>query len=197
MKNSDELYKFYKALDRSLFIDNQASKSHAQCDRALPIECGQTISQPSLVYKMTEALTLAKTHRVLEIGTGSGYQTAFLSAFAQKVYTVERIADLARKAKKRLMGLGYNNILFKTGDGSEGWVENAPFDRIIVTAAAPRIPKPLLNQLAVCGKMILPVGTRDLQELLLITKDAAGCIEQHSLGPVLFVKLKGAYGWDA
>ena len=196
MKKNEELYKFYKELDRSLFIDKQASKPYAQCDCALAIECGQTISQPSLVYKMTEALDLEKTHRVLEIGTGSAYQTAFLSRFAGQVYTVERIAELARSAKKRLQSLGYNNILFKTGDGGEGWAEHAPFDRIIVTAAAGTIPKPLLSQLAPCGKMVLPVGARDRQELLLITKDASGCIVQESLGLVLFVELKGVYGWD-
>src|SRR5674476_634469 len=110
MKNNDELYKFYTNLDRSLFIDNEPSKSHAHCDSALPIECGQTISQPSLVYSMTNYLDLEKTHRVLEIGTGSGYQTAILSAFAGKVYTVERISELAEREKESWKNLDNSKI---------------------------------------------------------------------------------------
>ncbi len=157
---------------------------------------GKTISQPSLVYKMTEALNLGKTHRVLEIGTGSGYQTAFLSKFAGQVYTVERIKELAESAKKRLISLGYGNIHFKTGDGSEGWAEHAPYDRIVVTAAAGAVPEPLLSQIAPGGRMILPVGVKGWQELVMIEKDESGRIIKSNLGPVLFVELKGAYGWQ-
>jgi len=196
MKKNDELYKFCTNLDRSLFIDNKLSKSHAHCDSALPIECGQTISQPSLVYSMTNYLDLEKTHRVLEIGTGSGYQTAILSAFAGKVYTVERISELAERAKERLQKLGYCNIHYKIGDGSEGWAEHSPYDRIIVTAAAGKIPEPLLMQLALGGKMILPVGIIGCQELLLIIKDELGNINEEHLGAVVFVELKGVYGWN-
>ncbi|MDO8686339.1 MAG: protein-L-isoaspartate(D-aspartate) O-methyltransferase, partial [Clostridiales bacterium] len=148
MEKNVELYKFYSNLDRSLFIDDEHSKPYAHYDSALPIEYGQTISQPSLVYSMTNYLDLKKTHHVLEIGTGSGYQTAFLSEFAAEVYTVERISKLAERAKERLQKLGYRNIHYKTGDGSEGWVGYSPYDRIIVTAAAGRIPLPLLKQLA-------------------------------------------------
>jgi len=196
VKKNDELYKFYTNLDRSLFIDNKSSKPYAHCDSALPIECDQTISQPSLVYSMTSYRDLKKTHRVLEIGTGTGYQTAFLSAFAGKVYTVERISKLAERAKERLQKLGYNNIYYKTGDGSEGWVEHSPYDRIIVTAAAGRIPEPLLKQLAPGGKMVLPVGIIGRQELLLIIKDEFGNIKEQHLGAVVFIELKGVYGWN-
>jgi len=195
MKKNEELYKFYIDLDRSLFIDNAYSKSCAHCDSALPIECEQTISQPSLVYRMTEYLDLKKTHRVLEIGTGSGYQAAFLSAFAGEVYTVERIAELAESAKQRLQKLGYSNIHYKIGDGSEGWAENSPYDRIIVTAAAGSIPETLLNQLAKGGKLIIPVGIKGRQELLLISKDEFGNLSEENLGAVIFVELKGHYGW--
>ncbi|MHB1483678.1 MAG: protein-L-isoaspartate(D-aspartate) O-methyltransferase [Saccharofermentanales bacterium] len=196
MKNNDELYKFYTNLDRSLFIDNESSRMYAQCDSALPIECGQTISQPSLVYSMTSHLDLDKNHKVLEIGTGSGYQTAFLSEFSGKVYTVERIPELAEKAKKRLHELGFENIEYHIGDGSRGWPENAPYDRIMVTAAAGRVPDPLIAQLAPGGKMVIPVGEPGLQELLLIEKDMNGTITEKNLGRVIFVELKGDYGWS-
>ncbi len=192
----DRIYNFYTKLDRSLFIDNEYSRPLAYCDMALPIECGQTISQPSLVYNMTRHLDLNKTHRVLEIGTGSGYQTAFLSAFAKKVYTVERIPELAEKAKERLQKLGYANICYRTGDGSEGWVEYSPYDRIIVTAAAGSVPGPLVKQLAAGGKLVLPVGKREWQTLLLLIKDDSGKVREERLGSVVFVELKGAYGWN-
>lgn len=195
MKKSDELFKFYSNLDRSLFIENESSRIYAKCDSALPIECGQTISQPSLVYSMTSHLDLDKNHKVLEIGTGSGYQTAFLSEFSKKVYTVERIPELAEKAKKRLRSLGFENIEYHIGDGSLGWPENAPYDRIMVTAAAGRIPQPLIAQLAPGGKMIIPVGEPGFQELLLIEKDGSGTITEKNLGNVIFVELKGDYGW--
>ena len=196
MKKNAELYKFYLNLDRALFIDNESSKAYANCDNALPIECGQTISQPSLVYSMTNFLDLEKTHRVLEIGTGTGYQTAFISEFSDTVYTVERIEELGIRAKGRLESLGYHNIFYKIGDGCEGWVEHSPYDRIIVTAASRKIPESLLNQLALNGKMVLPVGITGRQDLLLIVKDEFGNITEEHLGYVTFVELKGAYGWD-
>lgn len=197
MKNNDELFKFYTNLERSLFIENESSRMYAKCDSALPIECGQTISQPSLVYSMTSYLDLDKNHKVLEIGTGSGYQTAFLSEFAGMVYSVERIPELAEKAKKRLSELGFNNIEYLVGDGSRGWPENAPYDRIMVTAAAGEIPQPLISQLAPGGKMVIPVGVMGLQELFLIEKDLSGNIKKKVLGKVVFVELKGDYGWKS
>lgn len=197
MRNAEErkLYEFFKNLDRSIFIDNEY-KAYAHLDNAFPIGHGQTISQPSLVYEMTVKLELNKELKVLEIGTGSGYQTAFLAEFAGEVYTVERLSELSVKAKKRLEALGYNNIFYKIGDGSKGWQEHQPFDRIIVTAAAARIPEPLLEQLKPGGKMIIPVGSRGMQNLMLINKNKSGEIISKTLEPVIFVELKGAYGWS-
>ncbi|MGV8907143.1 MAG: protein-L-isoaspartate(D-aspartate) O-methyltransferase [Acetobacterium sp.] len=194
MKKNAELYKFYLNLDRSLFIENESSKAYLNFDNAFAIECGQTISQPSLVYSMTNLLDLEKTHRVLEIGTGSGYQTAFLSAFSKMVFTVERAEEVEIRAKERLEQLGYHNIHYKIGDGSDGWPEQAPYDRILVTVASHQIPKLLLKQLALNGKMILPVGETEHQELLLIIKDESGKITEEHLGDVMFVDLKSDYG---
>ncbi len=196
MSIREEMMQFYQTLDRAEFIDDWSSKVYADLDSALPIQCGQTISQPSLVLKMTELLDLHKTEKVLEIGTGSGYQTAFLSAFAKQVYTVERFGELSQRAKEQLFRLGYRNIEFVIGDGSQGWAEHAPYDRIIVTAAASTIPDPLLDQLAAEGRMVLPVGQKGWQELLLITKDETGKIQAQHKGPVAFVELVGKFGWD-
>ncbi|NSW90869.1 MAG: protein-L-isoaspartate(D-aspartate) O-methyltransferase [Firmicutes bacterium] len=190
-----KLYEFFKNLDRSFFIDNEY-KAYAHIDNALPIGHGQTISQPSLVYGMTMRLELDKELKVLEIGTGSGYQTAFLAEFAGEVYTVERIEDLSLKARQRLEALGYKNVFYKIGDGSKGWPEYQPYDRIIVTAAAARIPDPLLEQLKPGGKMIIPVGSRGMQNLMLISKNKNGKVNTETLEPVLFVELKGEYGWS-
>ena len=197
MKTEDKrrLYEFYKNLDRSFFIDNEY-KSYAHLDNALPIGYGQTISQPSLVYEMTLLLDLDKDLKVLEIGTGSGYQTAFLAEFAGTVYTVERIKELSVKAKQRLDALGYNNVFYKIGDGSKGWPEYQPYDRIIVTAAAARIPDPLIEQLKPGGKMIIPIGSSGMQNLTLVEKNENGEIKTKPILPVLFVELKGDYGWS-
>jgi protein-L-isoaspartate(D-aspartate) O-methyltransferase len=131
----------------------------------------------------------------LEIGTGSGYQTALLAHFARLVCTVERIAELSVAAQTRLERLGFSNILFKIGDGSLGWSEHSPYDRIMVTAAAGRIPDELLNQLKPGGRMVIPVGPPSWQQLLLVTKDAQGLIHQHPIENVRFVELHGKYGW--
>ncbi len=198
MKNdkekSRELLDFFVKLDRAIFLDKD-HKAYAKCDSALSIGYEQTISQPSLVYRMTLELDIEESSKVLEIGTGSGYQTAFLAQFAQKVYTVERIEELSRKAQKRLLDLGYTNINFKISNGSDGWAEFSPYDRIIVTAAASAVPKALIEQLKPDGKMIIPVGEKEVQKLLLIKKDSAGNIRMESLGKVVFVELKGDYGW--
>jgi len=185
---------YFNNLNRSLFMDNE-NREFANCDRALPIGFGQTISQPSLVLEMTIQLDLNKKCRVLEIGTGSGYQTAFLAEFAAEVYTVELIKELSIKAQEKLNRLGYDNIFFKIADGSQGWQEFSPYDRIITTAAAARVPQFLLEQLKPGGKMIAPVGERGLQELLLIHKDEFSHVKQKSLGQVSFVEFKGEYGW--
>jgi protein-L-isoaspartate(D-aspartate) O-methyltransferase len=192
--NYQELYRFFQNLDRSFFLDGQY-RDMAGCDTPLPIGYEQTISQPTLVLQMTAYLNLAKDLKVLEIGTGSGYQTAFLAKFAAEVYTVERIAPLAEKAQERLAKLGYRNIHFKIDNGSIGWEEFAPYDRIIATAAAGQVPAPLLEQLKAGGMMLIPVGERGCQDLLLVEKDESGLVREESLGKVTFVELKGDYGW--
>lgn len=192
----EDLKVFAEHLDRAYFIDNEY-KQYADYDQPLPIGYEQTISQPSLVLQMTWILSPEKDSRVLEIGTGSGYQTALLAEFSGEVYTVERISELAEKAMSRLENLGYNNISFMTGDGSIGWEEHAPYDRIMVTAAAAELPQELLNQLAAGGRMVIPVGPRGCQELMLVAKDRNGEIYAKIIEEVVFVELKGKYGWSA
>ena len=188
----EALLQFFTSLDRSLFLGMQY-KGLAKLDRPLPIGLGQTISQPSLVLSMTQQLDLKKNHKVLEIGTGSGYQSAFLAEFCAELYTVELLSELQKQAKERLRGLGYHNIHYKVGDGSLGWAEHAPYERIMVTAAAKRMPLPLIEQLAPGGIMIIPVGPLGWQELMQVTKDSEGNIEQKKLLDVAFVELVGKY----
>lgn len=188
----EALLQFFTSLDRSLFLGMQY-KGLAKLDRPLPIGLGQTISQPSLVLYMTQQLDLKKNQKVLEIGTGSGYQSAFLAEFCAELYTVELLAELQKQAKERLLGLGYHNIHYKVGDGSLGWADHAPYERIMVTAAAKRMPLPLIEQLAPGGIMIIPVGPLGWQELMLVTKDSEGNIEQKKLLDVAFVELVGKY----
>ncbi len=195
LESSRELWEFYRTLDRSLFVSPELRDS-AGFDGPLPIGFGQTVSQPSLVYRMVELLRLDETCRVLEIGTGSGYETAFLAAFAGEVFTAERIPELAETARKRLSALGYANIRFRVGDGSDGWEEHAPYDRIIVSCAASAVPDPLLSQLRPGGIMIIPVGTPYRQDLVEIRKDESGVITSRTLLPVIFVEFKGRYGWQ-
>lgn len=194
-KLHDAIQKFFLSLDRRLFVDGEL-KEYAQQDRALPIGFGQTISQPSLVAQMTEFLDLDNNCSVLEIGTGSGYQTAFLAEFGGQVFSVERIAELSHQAQTRLQALGYTNIRFKIGDGSLGWIEFAPYDRIIVTAGAGKVPDDLLEQLKPNGKLLIPIGEPGFQDLLLLSKDQAGNFSMQSLGGVTFVEFTGKYGWD-
>lgn len=191
-----ELMDFVKQLDRGFFLDAEL-RDLADLDEPLPIGFGQTISQPSLVWEMTFLLSPDKESRVLEIGTGSGYQTALLAQFSKEVYTIERIAELGQKARKRLEALGYTNITYRIGDGSEGWRAYAPFDRIIVTAAAEEVPKELLEQLNNGGTMIIPVGPSSVQELQFITKDLEGKIQNRTIEKVRFVELLGRYGWSS
>lgn len=182
---------YFRSLDRGSFMDRH--QQDAGRDEALPIGYGQTISQPSLVLEMTVALDLDDHLKVLEIGTGSGFQTALLAAFSREVYTVEKIPQLAESAKKRLEAKEFKNISFLLGDGSLGWPEHAPYDRIIVTAAASDIPKELVDQLADGGRMIIPVGSRYSQDLLAIDKTIDGKLEKTALEAVRFVPLKGKY----
>lgn len=191
MKNRERITKIYEELDRSYFIEEH--KEYAHLDRPLPIGHGQTISQPSLVLEMTILLDIQEDHRVLEIGTGSGYQTAILSKAAKKVYTIERIKEHYQSAKKRLEDAGYSNIEYKLGDGSQGWAEHAPYDRIMVTAAAKILPQALVDQLAPEGKMIIPVGDTAMQELLLVKKAKDGKLTKEVVNYVRFVDLIGDY----
>jgi protein-L-isoaspartate(D-aspartate) O-methyltransferase len=180
-------------IPRNRFIE-QALSGEAYNDHPLPIGHKQTISQPYIVALMTEALELTGEEKVLEIGTGSGYQTAILADLSRKVFTVERIRDLMVKARNILADLGYNNIMFKAFDGTLGWKEYEPYDAIMVTAGAPKIPEPLLDQLADGGRLIIPVGNRFSQELIKVTKKN-GNIIQKNFGGCRFVDLVGVHGW--
>jgi protein-L-isoaspartate(D-aspartate) O-methyltransferase len=164
-------------------------------DSALAIGKGQTISQPYIVALMTEAMELNGDEKTLEIGTGSGYQAAILAELSRAVYSVERIQPLLKSAKKILDELGYINIYFKASDGTLGWSENAPFDAIIVTAGAPSIPMPLMDQLNDGGRLVVPVGNRFTQELIRISKRGKDLFKEN-LGGVRFVSLIGEYGWS-
>ena len=157
-------------------------------DSPLPITNGQTISQPYIVALMTAALEPRRRHRVLEIGTGSGYQTAILARLVRKVFTIERLPDLLVAAEERLRRLGIDNVTARIADGAAGWPEEAPFDGIIVTAAAAKVPAPLLEQLAPGGRLVIPVGGRDEQELMIYQRTPAGVTERRACG-VRFVPL--------
>ena len=163
-------------------------------NRPLPIGHGQTISQPYIVAIMTNLLHVGKSDRVLEIGTGSGYQIAVLAELVKKAYSIEIIEPLGKQAKERLQHLGYENIELKIGDGYYGWPEEAPFDAIMVTAAASHIPPPLIKQLKPGGRMLIPVGSRFMvQELLLVQKSPSGEVSTRQLLPVAFVPLTGKH----
>ncbi len=164
-------------------------QQHAYDDRPLPIGQGQTISQPFVVALMTQALDLSPESKVLEIGTGSGYQTAILAELADEVYTVEVRPELQERAKRILDDLGYANIHYRMGDGWMGWPEEAPFDAIIVTAAAPEWPQALIKQLAEGGRMVIPVGENDWNQILWLLTKLDGNLIKESLGPVRFVPL--------
>ena len=185
-----------RKVPRHLFVQ-ETQRGSAYEDYPLPIGEGQTISQPYMVALMTEALNLSGEESVLEIGTGSGYQTAVLAELACKVYSVERIPSLAGQARKTLDSLGYKNVLVRLSDGTLGWPEYAPFDRIIVTAGAPSIPEPLLEQLVEDGILVVPVGSSLSQELIQLTRYRDGSIRKRKLGGCVFVRLVGKHGWEA
>jgi len=179
---------------REAFVPDHM-KDEAYDDRPLPIGRDQTISQPYIVALMTQALELKGAEKVLEIGTGSGYQAAVLAELCDTVYTVERIDVLLVNARETLQNMGYTNIRFKVFDGTLGWPEYSPYDAIIVTAAAPRIPRPLLEQMKEGGSAVVPVGDRLSQSLIKVTRDQQGYFEKN-LGGVRFVRLVGNYGWQ-
>ena len=182
-----------RKVPRHLFV-GEALQDQAYGDFPLPIGEGQTISQPYIVAEMTQALELTKDDRVLEIGTGSGYQTAILAELAFRVYTIERVRGLFIRARKLLDQLGYHNVIAKCSDGTIGWPDESPFDAIIVTAGAPEVPEKLIQQLTISGCMVIPVGDRFSQTLLRIRRDEDG-IQDTSLGGCRFVKLIGEHGW--
>ena len=178
---------------RHLFVSD-ALRDQAYGDFPLPIGEQQTISQPYIVAEMTQALQPGKDDRILEIGTGSGYQAAILAEIVFRVYTIEKIYPLYTKSRKLFDKLHYHNIVTKYSDGTSGWEDESPFDGIIVTAGSPGIPKPLVSQLAVGGRMVIPVGDLYSQELIKLYKDEHG-IRKTNLGGCRFVKLVGEYGW--
>ena len=182
-----------RKIPRHCFVD-AGLMSRSYDDSALPIGEKQTLSQPFMAAQMTEALALQGSERVLEIGTGSGYQTALLAELCFNVFSVEKIRGLSRKARALLDRLEYHNIALHVGDGSIGWSEHAPYDAVLVAAGAPAVPKPLLEQLAMEGRLVIPVGDEQTQVLLRITRGAAGFAEER-LGDCRFVKLVGKNGW--
>ena len=170
---------------------------HAYADSPLPIGKEQTISQPYIVALMTEALEPSPGHRVLEIGTGSGYAAGILSRIVEEVYTIERHGSLADAARERYEALGYDNIYVLHSDGTLGWTEHAPYNGIVVTAGGPAVPDPLLAQLAIGGRLVIPVGsTPTVQELVRVRRIAEGEYRRENLGAVRFVPLVGERGWD-
>jgi protein-L-isoaspartate(D-aspartate) O-methyltransferase len=179
---------------RHRFVE-AALRARAYGDNALPIGHGQTISQPFMVATMTQALALAGGEKVLEIGTGSGYQTAVLAEIADRVFSVERIAPLYRRTRGLLDALGYHRVILRHGDGTLGWADHAPFDAIIVTAGAPHVPGALREQLSPGGRLVVPVGDRRVQSLLRITRREGGDLRE-DLGGAVFVDLVGEDGWS-
>jgi protein-L-isoaspartate(D-aspartate) O-methyltransferase len=183
-----------RQVPRHLFVrphlQNQAYSEHA-----LPIEQGQTISQPYIVARMTELLDADESCSVLEIGTGSGYQTVLLAYLARVVYSLERVGELARKAIERVRLFQLDNVKIQIFDGTVGWSEWAPYDRILVTAGSPGVPTPLLEQLRLGGRLVIPEGERDKQQLVVYDKLDHG-MERHVVEPVSFVPLIGRHGWE-
>ena len=183
-----------RAVPRHHFVREHLA-AQAYGDHALPIGSGQTISQPYVVARMTELLAVEPEHSVLEIGTGSGYQTAILARLARRVISIERKDELVRQAIVRMRELGLDNVKIQTFDGTVGWSELAPYDRILVTAGAPSLPKPLLDQLAAPGILVIPEGERLGQRLVVYRKDAAGEVSREEGEQVVFVPLVGRHGW--
>ena len=190
----DRVLSAMRSVPRHLFVP-PTYRDAAYNDCPLPIGRGQTISQPYIVAVMTELLQILPGDRVLEIGGGSGYQAAILGTLAQDVISIERIPDVAEMAKENLSGAGITNVTIVIGDGTLGYPAKAPYDAILITAAAPDVPPPLIGQLAEGGRLVAPVGSRDLQELVRCTKKE-GTVTREYFGGVVFVPLLGEYGWQ-
>jgi protein-L-isoaspartate(D-aspartate) O-methyltransferase len=183
-----------RKVPRHLFVKDHL-RSRAYGDHALPIGAAQTISQPYIVARMTELLDVQSGHSVLEIGTGSGYQTAILAHLAKRVYSLERVPELAQQAIPRMRQLGFENVKIQIFDGTVGWSEWAPYHRILVTAGAPKAPEPLLGQLALGGILLVPEGTMQSQRLVMYKKSARGEVRRREGEEVAFVPLLGRHGW--
>jgi len=184
-----------RSVPREIFIA-PGFEEFAYEDSALPIAEGQTISQPYIVGAMLAAAELEDGDKVLEVGAGSGYAAAVISRIADKVFAIERHAALTDAARERMRALGYDNVELKTGDGSGGWPQEAPFDAIIVSAGGPKIPQALKTQLAIGGRLVIPIGPIDEQRLVRLTRTGGDAFEQDDLDAVRFVKLIGAGGWE-
>jgi len=184
-----------RAVPREAFISARFEE-FAYEDSALPIAEGQTISQPYIVGAMLAAAELEDGDKVLEVGAGSGYAAAVISRIADKVFAIERHAALTDAARERMRTLGYDNVELSTGDGSDGWPQQAPFDAIIVSAGGPKIPQALKTQLAIGGRLVIPIGPIDEQRLVRLTRTGGDAFEQDDLDAVRFVKLIGAGGWE-
>jgi protein-L-isoaspartate(D-aspartate) O-methyltransferase len=184
-----------RTVPREAFVPEPLA-AFAYEDAPLPIEAGQTISQPFIVALMIEAAAIQPGDCVLEIGAGSGYSAAVMSRIADRVHAIDRHQELADLASERLARLGYDNVVIQTGDGTKGWPEKAPFDVIVVTAGGPSVPRPLCEQLAIGGRLIIPVGDANQQNLLRITRTGPDDFEETDLGGVRFVPLIGAHGWN-
>jgi len=192
--DQQETLQAMSSVPRHLFVED-AMQARAYGDHPLPIGGGQTISQPYIVALMTQALGLAGHERVLEIGTGSGYQAAVLSRICERVYTIERLDQLLGRARKLFDRLHYHNIVSRIDDGTSGWAVEAPFDAILVTAGGPKIPEPLVDQLADPGRLVIPVGEQDVQDLQLVIKQE-GEVQVSTIEQVRFVNLVGVHGWQ-
>ena len=191
---SEKVLQVMRQLPRHYFVD-PGMAAQAYGDYPVAIGAGQTISQPYIVALMTEALELKGDEKVLEIGTGCGYQTAVLASLAKQIYTIERIKTLGLGARRVLKQLHFRNIVMRVGDGTNGWQEAQPFDAILAAAGSPEIPAPLVAQLGENGKLVIPVGTNEAQSLLRIRKHNGQVITEN-LGPCRFVKLVGRHGWQ-
>jgi len=183
-----------RRIPRHLFVE-EALRDRAYGDHPLPIGEGQTISQPYIVAQMTSLLALVGTEKILEVGTGSGYQTAVLAALARRVCSIERLPSLAVRARSLVEGLGISNVWIRVGNGTLGWPDEAPFDRILIAAGAPAVPPPLVQQLGAGGRMVLPVGDLTNQTLTMV-EQGAGTMQTTTWGDCTFVKLVGKYAWD-
>ncbi|MFZ1700679.1 MAG: protein-L-isoaspartate(D-aspartate) O-methyltransferase [Pyrinomonadaceae bacterium] len=182
------------ALPRHQFVPS-GIKSQAYRDNALPIAGGQTISQPFIVARMTELLGLTGNEKVLEIGSGSGYQTAVLASLARKVFSIERLEGLAFEAEQRLLSMGIDNVVMKAGDGTTGWEAYHPYDAILVAAGGPEVPEPLVEQLKIGGRLVIPIGEEQRSQMLIRVTRTEGTNKVENFGPCAFVPLIGKHGW--